>query len=168
MSFLPTGRGAGNRVAETHQLILRPHRIPCALRWAAPMSRVATSEAWTEGVHVEVSARYSAEHSNPLANHWFFVYTIRITNEGTTPVQLISRHWIIVDGTGQVREVQGEGVVGKQPVIEPGESFEYTSGCPLETPFGTMEGTYQMVREDRTPFEARIARFELSQPTALH
>jgi len=132
------------------------------------MSRVATSEARTEGVRVKVSARYSPEHSNPLANHWFFVYTIRITNDGSRTVQLLSRHWIISDATGEVREVQGEGVVGKQPVLEAGESFEYTSGCPLETPFGTMEGTYHMVCEDGTAFEARIARFELVQPTALH
>ncbi len=132
------------------------------------MSKVFQSDAKTEGVHVSVSARYSEEHSNPLANHWFFLYTIRITNEGDEQVQLLSRHWIITDATGEVREVQGEGVVGKQPVLAPGETFEYTSGCPLETPFGTMEGTYQMVREDRSPFEARIARFELSQPRSLH
>jgi len=128
----------------------------------------STSEARTEGVYVQVSARYSPEHSNPLANHWFFLYTIRITNESDLPVQLISRHWIIADATGEVREVQGEGVVGKQPVLDAGESFEYTSGCPLETPFGKMEGTYQMIREDGTEFEARIARFELSQPNSLH
>jgi ApaG protein len=132
------------------------------------MERESKSEARTEGVHVHVSARYAAEHSNPLANHWFFLYTIRITNEGPEQVQLLSRHWIITDATGEVREVQGEGVVGKQPVLEPGESFEYTSGCPLETPFGRMEGTYQMIREDGSHFEARIARFELSQPASLH
>jgi len=132
------------------------------------MSIESTSEARTEGVHIQVSARYSAEHSNPLANHWFFLYTIRITNEGSGQVQLLSRHWVITDATGEVREVQGEGVVGKQPVLEPGEAFEYTSGCPLETPFGRMEGTYQMTREDGSNFEARIARFQLSQPASLH
>jgi ApaG protein len=132
------------------------------------MSTESTSDASTEGVHVQVTARYSQEHSNPLANHWFFLYTIRIVNEGEGTVQLLSRHWIITDATGEVREVQGEGVVGKQPVLEPGEAFEYTSGCPLETPFGTMEGTYQMIREDGTHFEARIARFEMSQPASLH
>lgn len=132
------------------------------------MGGESTSEATTEGVHVHVTARYSEEHSSPLANHWFFLYTIRITNEGAEPVQLLSRHWIITDATGQVREVQGDGVVGKQPVIEPGESFEYTSGCPLETPFGRMEGTYQMVRADGGDFAVRIARFELSEPASLH
>lgn len=115
-----------------------------------------------------MEARYSAEHSDPLSNEWFFLYTIQIENEGPGPVQLLARHWVITDATGQVREVQGDGVVGKQPVLDPGEGFEYTSGCPLETPYGTMEGTYQMVREDGSHFEARIARFELSEPRALH
>lgn len=127
-----------------------------------------TSEACTEGLRIQVTAQFSEEHSNPLSNHWFFLYTIQITNEGEGTVQLLSRHWTITDGTGQVREVQGDGVVGKQPVLEPGDSFEYTSGCPLETPFGRMEGTYQMIREDGSHFEARIARFELSEPRALH
>jgi len=132
------------------------------------MTVESMSEATTEGVHVHVSARYSDDHSSPLANHWFFLYTIRITNEGGTRVQLLSRHWVITDGTGEVREVQGEGVVGKQPVLDPGETFEYTSGCPLETPFGQMEGTYHMVRDDGSDFEARIGRFELNEPSSLH
>lgn len=128
----------------------------------------STSEATTEGVHIHVTAHYSNEHSNPLSNHWFFLYTIRIRNDRSEQVQLLSRHWVITDATGEVREVQGEGVVGKQPLIQPGEAFEYTSGCPLETPFGEMEGTYQMVREDGSSFEARIGRFQLSEPTSLH
>lgn len=132
------------------------------------MDNQSTSEACTEGLRIRVVARFSPDHSNALANEWFFLYTIQISNEGEAPVQLLSRHWVITDATGQVREVQGDGVVGKQPLLEPGEAFEYTSGCPLETPFGTMEGTYQMVREDGTHFEARIARFELSEPRALH
>jgi ApaG protein len=132
------------------------------------MGPETTSKATTEGVTVQVTARYSDEHSSPLANHWFFLYTIRIRNDGAEDVQLLSRHWIITDATGEVREVQGEGVVGKQPVISPGEAFEYTSGCPLETPFGEMEGTYQMVRADGSAFEARIARFELAEPRSLH
>ena len=132
------------------------------------MSADSTSEARTEGVHVHVTARYSEEHSTPLSNHWFFLYTIRITNEGDGRVQLLSRHWIITDATGRVREVQGEGVVGQQPVLDPGETFEYTSGCPLETPFGAMEGTYEMIREDGERFEARIGRFELVEPASVH
>ncbi len=127
-----------------------------------------TSEARTEGLRVLVSARYSDDHSNPLANHWFFLYTIRITNESEAPMQLLSRHWLITDATGEMREVQGEGLVGKQPVLEPGETFEYTSGCPLETPFGKMEGTYRVIREDGSHFEARIGRFELCEPASLH
>jgi len=132
------------------------------------MVEESISEATTEGVHVQVSARYSDDHSSPLANRWFFLYTIRITNRGPARVQLLSRHWIITDATGELREVQGEGVVGKQPVLEPGQTFEYTSGCPLETPFGRMEGTYHMVRDDGSDFEARIARFELTEPNSLH
>ena len=83
----------------------------------------------------------------PAQNEWFFLYTVKISNEGAEPVQLVTRHWIITDGTGHVEEVRGPGVVGKQPTLKPGESFEYTSGCPLPTPFGVMEGTYQMVSE---------------------
>jgi ApaG protein len=125
------------------------------------------SEALTDGVRVEVEAFYSPEHSEP-GQQWFFLYTIRITNEGGVTCQLISRHWIITDATGQVKEVQGPGVVGEQPVLEPGDAFEYTSGCPLETPFGSMEGRYQMVTEGGDPFEAVIARFELREPGAIH
>ena len=125
------------------------------------------SEALTDGVRVEVEARYSSDHSEP-GERWFFLYTIRITNEGGETCQLLSRHWLITDATGQVKEVQGPGVVGEQPVLEPGQAFEYTSGCPLETPFGSMEGRYQMVTGDGDTFEAVIARFELREPRAIH
>jgi len=126
------------------------------------------SESVTHGLRVKVEARYSAEHSQPSANHWFFLYTIRISNEGSETCQLISRYWIIRDATGHVEEVEGEGVVGEQPVLEPGDSFEYTSGCPLGTPFGSMEGTYQMVTEDGGEFDAEIPRFDLREPGAIH
>jgi ApaG protein len=129
---------------------------------------VTRSAAVTDGLRVEVEARYSAEHSNPAANQWFFLYTIQIANEGNRSCQLISRHWVIRNATGRVEEVRGPGVVGQQPVLEPGERFEYTSGCPLDTPFGSMEGSYQMVREDGARFEAAIARFELREPGAIH
>jgi ApaG protein len=129
---------------------------------------VSTSEALTDGLRVSVEARYSPEHSRPSANQWFFLYTIRISNEGTETCQLMSRHWIIRDATGRVEEVRGPGVVGEQPVLEPGDSFEYTSGCPLPTPYGTMEGTYQMVTEGGARFDAEIARFELREPGAIH
>jgi len=129
---------------------------------------VTGSEAVTNGIRVQVRARYSLEHSDPGQGRWFFLYTIRISNEGDTSTQLVSRHWIILDGTGHAEEVQGDGVVGQQPTLEPGQSFEYTSGCPLGTPFGSMSGTYQMQRSDGLPFEAEIALFELVQPTAIH
>lgn len=129
---------------------------------------MSTSETLTDGLRVRVEARYAPEHSQPAANQWFFLYTIRISNEGSETCQLVSRHWIIRDATGRVQEVQGPGVVGEQPVLEPGDSFEYTSGCPLPTPFGSMEGTYQMVTEHGTHFDADIARFELREPGAIH
>jgi ApaG protein len=129
---------------------------------------VSESQAITEGLRVEVSAQYSRAHSNPMGNQWFFLYTIRISNEGSETCQLLSRHWVIRNATGKVEEVRGAGVVGKQPVLGPGESFEYTSGCPLDTPFGSMEGTYLMVTEEGNRFDAEIARFELREPGAIH
>jgi ApaG protein len=129
---------------------------------------VTRSASVTHGLRVEVEARYSAEHSNPAANQWFFLYTIHISNEGRRTCQLISRHWVIHNATGRVEEVRGPGVVGQQPVLEPGESFEYTSGCPLDTPFGSMEGSYQMLGEDGQRFEIEIARFALREPGAIH
>ena len=132
------------------------------------MDHVTRSEAITEGVRVRVEARYSPEHSDPRRSQWFFLYTIRLTNEGSKTCQLLSRRWIIRNGAGKVEEVRGPGVVGEQPVLEPGDAFEYTSGCPLDTPFGSMEGTYQMVREDGSGFDAEIERFELREPRAVH
>ena len=98
------------------------------------------SEAVTTGIRVRVEAEYSEEHSRPQQNQWFFLYTITVSNESDRVVQLINRHWIITDATQQVEEVRGPGVVGQQPVLRPGESFEYTSGCPLPTPFGSDGG----------------------------
>ena len=119
------------------------------------------SEAKTENIKVEVMAMYSAENSKPLQDEWVFQYTVRITNQGTDTVQLISRHWIITDGFDHVEEVKGPGVVGEQPVLKPGESFQYSSWCPLKTPFGAMRGTYQMVREGGKQFDIEIAPFGL-------
>lgn len=127
-----------------------------------------TSEAVTRGVRVRVEAEYSPERSDPGKNQWFFLYTITIANEGAETVQLLTRHWIITDGTGHVEEVRGPGVVGKQPILKGGESFEYTSGCPLTTPFGVMEGTYQMIAESGERFDAKIAPFTLSEPYTVH
>jgi ApaG protein len=127
-----------------------------------------SSEAVTRGIRVHVQSEYAPERSQPAKSEWFFLYTVRISNEGTGPVQLVTRHWIITDATGRVEEVRGPGVVGKQPVLQPGESFEYTSGCPLGTQFGVMEGTYQMIAEGGEQFDARIAPFTLSEPYTVH
>ena len=129
---------------------------------------MSSSEAVTRGIRVEVAARYSPDHSDPPHNLWFFLYTIRIQNEGADTVQLQNRHWIITDAAGEVEEVEGPGVVGEQPVLRPGESFEYTSGCPLATPFGTMKGSYDMVTEGGERFDAEIASFTLREPGAIH
>jgi ApaG protein len=126
------------------------------------------SEAVTRGVRVGVESVYSPEQSNPPQNKWFFLYTVTISNGGAETVQLLTRHWLITDGTGHIEEVRGPGVVGKQPILKPGESFEYTSGCPLNTAFGVMEGTYQMVTENGERFDAVIAPFTLSEPYTVH
>jgi ApaG protein len=127
-----------------------------------------TSEAITRGVRVRVESEYAPDRSQPGSGQWFFLYTVTIANEGAETVQLLTRHWIITDGTGKVEEVRGPGVVGKQPTLRPGESFEYTSGCPLRTPFGVMEGTYEMVTEGGERFDAKIAPFTLSEPYTVH
>lgn len=127
-----------------------------------------TSEAVTRGVRVRVKSTYDANRSRPSQGQWFFLYTIRIANEGTETVQLLTRHWIITDATGHVEEVRGPGVVGEQPTLGPGEAFEYTSGCPLTTPFGTMKGTYQVVTHHGDRFDVEIAEFELSEPYTVH
>ena len=123
-----------------------------------------SSEAVTRGIRVSVVSEYSAERSRPSEHHWFFLYTITIANEGDQTVQLISRHWIITHGNGRIEEVKDLGVVGQQPVLEPGQSFTYTSGCPLRTPYGTMEGTYQMTSRGGDHFDVTIAEFVLSEP----
>ena len=127
-----------------------------------------SSEAVTRGIRVRVESEYAPDRSDPAKNQWFFLYTVTIANEGAETVQLLTRHWIVTDGTGQLEEFRGPGVVGKQPTLGPGESFEYTSGCPLKTPFGLMEGTYQMVTEGGEHFDAKIAPFTLSEPYTVH
>jgi ApaG protein len=125
------------------------------------------SDAVTKGIRVEVLARYSAENSRPSQNEWVFEYTVRITNTGTETVQLLSRHWIITDAFDQVREVEGPGVVGRQPVLPAGESFKYSSWCPLKTPTGTMRGTYRMASADGTEFDIDVAPFGLRARAAV-
>ena len=119
-------------------------------------------------IRVQVATRYVAEQSDPAAGRHVFAYTIEISNTGTVSAQLISRHWIITDADGQVQEVRGLGVVGHQPLLAPGQSFEYTSGCQLATAVGTMRGSYQMTAEDGVQFEAPIAEFVLAMPRVLH
>lgn len=126
------------------------------------------SDTVTHGIRVEVLSRYSPENSQAAQGQWVFEYTVRITNQGTDTVQLISRHWIITDAAEQSKEVQGPGVVGKQPVLAPGESFQYSSWCPLSTPLGTMRGTYQMVRANGDKFDIEIAPFALKAPYTVH
>ncbi len=119
------------------------------------------SEAVTEDIKVEVLSQYSAENSKPFEDQWIFQYTVRITNQSAASVQLLSRHWIITDALDGVKEVKGPGVVGEQPVIEPGQSYKYSSWCPLKTPTGRMHGTYQMLRSDGTGFDIVVAPFGL-------
>jgi ApaG protein len=119
---------------------------------------------------IEVSAQafYLGDQSSPEEDQYVFAYRITITNTGTVSAQLISRHWIITDGNGEEQEVRGLGVVGEHPELAPGESFEYTSGCSLPTPVGSMRGSYQMVAADGENFEAPIAEFGLAVPNVLH
>jgi ApaG protein len=128
----------------------------------------SSSEAVTHNVRVEVESQYAPEYSRPQQNEWFFYYTVRITNEGEETVQLLSRHWIITDARGKTEEVKGPGVVGEQPVLAAGESFQYTSGCPLPTSTGLMHGTYQMTNEAGDRFEVDIAPFALHEPYTVH
>ena len=119
-------------------------------------------------IEVIVATRFLDDQSVPEDDRYVFAYTIRIVNAGTAPAQLLARHWVITDANGKVQEVRGDGVVGEQPRLEPGEHFEYTSGAILETPLGTMRGSYRMVADDGTEFEAPIASFTLSIPRTLH
>lgn len=121
-------------------------------------------EARTDGVIVRVSVSYLPEQSEPGRGRWFWAYHIRIENEGTQAVQLLTRHWIITDGRGHRHSVEGEGVVGEQPMLAPGGSFDYVSGCPLATPTGAMQGTYRMMVADGDMFDAVIPKFALQAP----
>jgi ApaG protein len=129
---------------------------------------VSTSEATTKGIRIRVQSRYIPERSEPEQSQWFFAYHVQIINEGTEAAQLVSRHWIITDANGKIEEVKGPGVVGKQPVLQPGDAFEYTSFCPLPTSFGTMHGTYQMATPGGARFDAEIAPFSLAEPHAIN
>ena len=132
------------------------------------MKALFPNAATTDGVTVRVSVSYLPEQSEPERGRWFWAYHIRLENEGADTVQLLTRHWVITDGRGARHSVEGEGVVGEQPVIEPGASFDYVSGCPLATPSGAMHGNYRMVREDGAIFDVEIPRFSLFAPAVLN
>jgi len=119
-------------------------------------------------ISIEVETTYMDEHSDPQKHRYVFAYTITIRNEGKVPAKLLSRRWLITDANGKVQEVHGEGVVGEQPWLRPGEDFEYTSGAVLETSLGTMEGRYDMLADDGTQFDAPIPAFTLTVPRTLH
>lgn len=123
-----------------------------------------TAEATTEGITVRVAPRYAADQSDPDNGHWMWHYHVRIENGSGIAVQLIDRHWEIIDGRGQRRDVMGEGVVGEQPLIQPGDSFDYVSGCPLPTPSGMMRGRYGMLDPGGRRFEVAIPAFDLLSP----
>jgi ApaG protein len=129
---------------------------------------MASSTAVTRSVRIDVTSRFVPERSDPDSSEWFFAYTVRITNDGADTVQLVSRHWIITDAEGRQQEVRGPGVVGEQPMLRPGETFEYTSACPLSTSVGSMHGAYQMVTSGGDRFDAAIAAFTLSEPYAMN
>jgi ApaG protein len=120
--------------------------------------------ATTRGITVRVSVSYLPEQSEPQRGRWFWAYHIRVENDGDVPVQLLTRHWVITDGRGARHTVEGEGVVGEQPLIEPGSSYDYVSGCPLATPTGAMQGSYRMVDADGSTFDVAIPRFSLLAP----
>ncbi len=133
------------------------------IHWSA-----SVAEGKKYDIQVTVNTAYIPEQSDPVADRYVFAYTINIANQGTAAAQLISRHWIITDSEQQTQEVRGLGVVGEQPFLRPGESFEYTSGTAISTPVGTMRGSYQMVAEDGQKFDADIPEFTLSMPRVLH
>ena len=126
------------------------------------------SEPDLNNIKVDVETRYIEEQSNPEQNYYVFAYTITIQNEGNQSAQLLTRHWVITDSNQKVQEVRGDGVVGEQPMLKPGEQFVYTSGTMLETSVGTMKGSYQMIADDGSHFDATINEFVLSTPRVLH
>lgn len=129
---------------------------------------MSRSSATTRGIRVEVVARYVAEQSAPEDGHWFFAYQVTITNLTDRAVQLLSREWVITNAEGKIEVVRGAGVVGHQPTMRPGEGFEYVSGCPLDTPVGTMQGKFLLMAQDGEALEAQIAPFTLADPLQLN
>ena len=126
------------------------------------------NDAADYAIDIDIATRFLDDQSAPDESRYVFAYTIQIRNRGTVPARLLGRHWVITDANGQVEEVVGEGVVGEQPYLEPGEAFEYTSGAILETDLGTMRGSYDMLADDGTRFAAPIPAFTLTVPRTLH
>lgn len=125
-------------------------------------------DAPSYALSIDVATRFLDDQSAPGEDRYVFAYTIRIRNDGSVPAQLLARHWVITDGNGKVEEVAGEGVVGEQPWLRPGEAYQYTSGAVLETDIGTMQGRYEMLADDGTRFDAPVPAFTLSVPRTLH
>ena len=163
------GSGPGTRARPLILVLTTGYFKPHAERSAAGAEvSMPSSETVTRGIRVQVESSYLPDRSRPDQGVWFFTYSIRIVNEGEETVQLLSRHWIITDAEGSKEEVRGPGVVGRQPTLAPGEAFEYSSFCPLGSPFGTMHGTYRMVTEAQEGFDVEIAPFSLSEPWAIN
>jgi ApaG protein len=156
------------RAGETTYRRLASSMLAIILGAPGRESSMSTSEAVTHGIRVKVQAEHVPGRSEPEKGMWFFAYRVRISNESERTVQLISRHWIITDAHGTTEEVRGPGVVGAQPVLVPGQSYEYTSFCPLKTPFGTMRGSYQMVSPEGESFDVEIATFALNEPYSIN
>ena len=146
----------------------RPRTDTAERTETAPRGPRTASSTTTRGIRIEVRSEFLPERSSPRDGSYLFQYDVRISNVGSETAQLISREWIITNADGEVERVKGPGVIGEQPVLQPGSSFEYTSFCPLKTAVGTMQGSYQMVTQDGTRFDAAISAFTLAVPRSLH
>ena len=142
--------------------------MPAYLAYTTAQQKAPLMPTPAYAIAVKTRTIYIADQSDPANERYVFAYTITITNSGSAAAQLVSRHWVITDANDKVQEVRGKGVVGEQPHLRPGESFEYTSGSAIATPVGTMRGSYQMVADDGTPFDVTIPEFTLSMPRVLH
>lgn len=164
----PTPRAGAFRAAPASIPRPRAHQAIGLHSGHSNFASTVVAEGKKYQINVSVNTAYLADQSDPSADRYVFAYTVTITNVGTVAAQLISRHWIITDAENVVQEVKGLGVVGEQPLLRPGESFEYTSGTAMATPVGTMRGAYQMVAEDGNKFDAEIPAFTLTMPRVLH
>jgi ApaG protein len=159
-----------NAMPEEKFLTAQMHELLAYLGQQGVVTLMTVTQSGMVGsnMHSPVDTTYLAEQSNPGDGRYVFAYTITIRNEGSVPGRLVTRHWIITDSNGKVQEVRGEGVVGEQPYLKPGQRFRYSSGAVLETPVGAMQGSYQMVADDGQQFDAPIAAFRLAMPGMLH